>query len=250
MVIRPDQDTRSGTEQSVHIHFCEADRSPAAEDAAAVAALGLAVTLSSLDEAAPAGPALPVALMYLSARVAQDHARVWRARIEQARDAHVSLVVIALDDTPPPVRLTSAPLQRHSLSRAEYLRRLLADVLESLDRTGWVDDTLMQTRLVLDALVVSQAGGQTVIPPDFRGLITVGRSATCQISVASTFASRLHGCFRRSGDHYLYRDMSTNGTILYDGHEEILLHDDERELPAVGELRIGDVTLSFSTQPR
>ena len=237
-----------GTDRSVHVHFCNADRAAAEADAASVAALGLPVSLVPLEKPVPAEPALPVALVYLSAEAVRQQAQSWRERFERARAARVSVVVIALDDTPPPVRLTAAPLQRCSLSRTEYLRRLLADVLEALDRTGWVDDTLGRTRLIPNALVVSGAGSHSIIPPDFRGLVTVGRSSSCQISVASTFASRLHGCFRSGGDHYLYRDMSTNGTILYDGHEEILLHDDELRLPAVGELRIGDVSLSFSMQ--
>ena len=40
--------------------------------------------------------------------------------------------------------------------------------------------------------------------------------------------------------------MSTNGTVLIDGHEELLIHDDEQRLPQIGELRIGDVSLTFS----
>ena len=40
--------------------------------------------------------------------------------------------------------------------------------------------------------------------------------------------------------------MSRNGTVLVDRHEEVLLKDEEHELPAAGELRIGDVTLAFA----
>jgi pSer/pThr/pTyr-binding forkhead associated (FHA) protein len=94
-------------------------------------------------------------------------------------------------------------------------------------------------------LIVTCAGKEYVIPTDYEGLATVGRGVSCQICVDSSFASRLHGCFRCTQEQFTYRDMSSNGTTLLEGHEEVLVHDDEVPLPKHGSLRIGDTVLSF-----
>ena len=102
------------------------------------------------------------------------------------------------------------------------------------------------TLIVPRSLLVTNGTSEHLIPPDFRGLVSVGRSESCQICIDSTFASRLHGCLRTDGQLFLYRDMSTNGTLLLGGHEELLVHDEEVSLLPKGGLRIGDVVLKFA----
>jgi predicted component of type VI protein secretion system len=103
-----------------------------------------------------------------------------------------------------------------------------------------------RTRIRDQALVVSYAGRDYVVPPDFHGLFAIGRGASCQIVVDSMIVSRLHGCIRVSDDCFAYRDTSSNGTVLLAGHDETLVHDSEVALPETGALKIGDVMLPFS----
>lgn len=232
----------------MHLHYCRADHAAVTEDAGAIADAGLRVELAPLESLAPTFAEKPTMVLYWSSACVRDEAS-FLDRIDRAHARRLPVVLVALDTTSVPPQRAGTPLYRDGASQ-EYLNHLLAAVLESLDRTGWGNggDPLARTRIVPSALVVTHAGRDSVIPPDFRGLVTVGRSESCQISIDSTFASRLHGCFRSGGDHYLYRDMSTNGTVIFDGHDELLLHGDEHRLPAVGELRIGDVALTFATE--
>jgi predicted component of type VI protein secretion system len=99
------------------------------------------------------------------------------------------------------------------------------------------------------ALVVSYAGREYVVPPDFQGLFAIGRGASCQIVLDSKIVSRLHGCIRVTDGRYAYRDTSSNGTIVTLGHDETLVYDEEIDLPETGALRIGDLVLHFRTWP-
>lgn len=100
-----------------------------------------------------------------------------------------------------------------------------------------------------NGLVVRCEGREYVIPSHFRGLFAIGRGPQCEIVLDSQVVSRLHGCIRATGSGFSYRDMSSNGTILLDGHDEKLLHDDEVSLPDQGALRIHDYLLAFRRQP-
>ena len=222
-----------------------ADRREVLEDGQAIEALGMAVSYQPFSsagdrESEPVNPSV----LYLSSALDASERLILEHQLLKGRGR--THLLVTLDATPHP-EAAMVTLPRDRLSRKAYYRQLLGELLEVLDRTGWNRKSETDlTRIVPSALVVVGAGKSSIIPPDFDGLVTIGRSTTCQISVASDFVSRLHGCIRCAGDHYLYRDMSTNGTVLIDGHEELLIHDDEQRLPVAGELRMGDVSLSFS----
>jgi len=102
------------------------------------------------------------------------------------------------------------------------------------------------TRMQSRALILRHAGRDYVVPPDFNGLFSIGRSNSCQITLDSSIVSRLHGCIRVTGGTYVYRDTSSNGTVIIDGHDEILVHEAEIALPDAGALKVADVMLHFS----
>lgn len=103
------------------------------------------------------------------------------------------------------------------------------------------------TRIQARALVLRYAERDYVVPPDFHGLFAIGRGSSCQITVQSNIVSRLHGCIRVDADgRYSYRDTSSNGTIMIDGHDETLVQEEEVLLPESGVLKIGDTLLPFS----
>lgn len=110
---------------------------------------------------------------------------------------------------------------------------------------GGSDETLIHP----GGLVVRCEGRDYVIPPDFRGLFAIGRGPMCEIVLDSQVVSRLHGCIRATESGFRYRDMSSNGTIVMDGHDEKLLHEDEVILPDSGALRIHGFLLAFRRQP-
>lgn len=105
------------------------------------------------------------------------------------------------------------------------------------------------TRLQPEALIMTHGARQFVIPPDFKGLFAIGRHSSCQILLDSTVVSRLHGCVRVAGAAYVYRDTSSNGTVLLDGHDETLVQQSEVVLPESGSLRIGAELLHFHRRP-
>lgn len=104
------------------------------------------------------------------------------------------------------------------------------------------DPTMIQPH----ALVLSHAGRSYVVPPDFQGLFAIGRGASCQIVLDSSIVSRLHGCIRVANGGYRYRDTSSNGTVVINGHDETMVQEAEIELPEAGTLKIGDVLLAFT----
>lgn len=101
------------------------------------------------------------------------------------------------------------------------------------------------TRIHTGALIVRYGEREFVIPAHFGGLFAIGRGASCQIVLDSSVVSRLHGCIRAGAGGFLYRDTSSNGTILLNGHDETLIQESEVPLPDAGALRIGDELLRF-----
>lgn len=101
------------------------------------------------------------------------------------------------------------------------------------------------TRIHTGALIVRYAEREFVIPAHFGGLFAIGRGPGCQIVLDSSVVSRLHGCIRVCNGVFLYRDTSSNGTILLNGHDETLVQDAEIPLPEAGTLRIGEERLRF-----
>jgi glycine betaine catabolism B len=105
-----------------------------------------------------------------------------------------------------------------------------------------------RTQIQPRALVVSYDGRDYVVPPDFQGLFAIGRGTSCQIVLDSRIVSRLHGCIRVTHGRYVYRDTSSNGTVVVKGHDETVVQDSEIELEESGLLRIGDTVLHFRTR--
>jgi hypothetical protein len=236
--------------------FCaDGDRAAADRDLAELEMFGLRCALTAVDSE-PSNAQWPIdtiGLVYLSPLV---HGRTLRrlfAYLSQAGQAGQPLIAVVLDQGAMPGPSHQAPfsrvVMRNEASHSHFISVLGAAVLEELDRTGLSERLASdadETRWLPGCLVVNDGRKDHVIPTDYRGLVTVGRSSTCQICVVSTFASRLHGCLRYDGQQYLYRDTSRNGTLLYDGHEEVLVQDAEIELPEDAELRIGDVSLRLT----
>ena len=241
------------------------DRSLAKVDLGVIDRLGIAVGLSLLDPGCDGwvqrvGPGT-VVVAYLSSACAEPQIHsLLVEQIDAALGRPLPVLGIELDESAAALLKTRLILrvERHCLSAQEYQRQLYGLVLECADRTGYnrvpepgsapASAKEEETRIYPHALIVSDGASEIVIPPDFRGLVTLGRSETCQLSLNSSFASRMHGALRSDGERYLYRDMSRNGTLLYDGHEEFLLHDEECQLPLKGELRIGEITLRLLTK--
>ena len=233
----------------------ERDAALAHGDGAVLERLGLSTRVLEIGDTMPPLAVLSdsIGLVYLSEGIKGHSARDFFAFLQHAARAQQSLIGIAIDESDE-IAETNLALFERVIARGYdpepmFSSELSAAVLEELDRTGWGSSLAEggdETRFLPESLVVTCAERTFVIPLDFRGLVTVGRSPTCQIPVPSDFASRLHGCFRVDGIRYLYRDMSRNGTLLYDGHEELLVQDTECELPENAELRIGDVILRLA----
>ncbi|CAN0502840.1 unnamed protein product, partial [Scytosiphon promiscuus] len=96
------------------------------------------------------------------------------------------------------------------------------------------------------ALVLKHGDVELVVTDDFRGLVTLGRGAGCEITLQSPQVSRLHGCIRATAEGYAYRDISSNGTTLVAMHEEVLVCDEEKLLPEQGSLRLGGLEVHFA----
>lgn len=202
------------------------------------------------------GPGQTIRVLFLSeACLAQGFAQqlqhsAWPAYVSS------SSLVVHLQPMPPANALVTSLAQLPLLlaytdSNDAFQLRLAKALLELLDDHAdalvpVAEDSDNSTRMLPASLVISYAGQEHVIPQDFRGLVTVGRGASCQICLDSSFVSRLHGCFRCHNSQFSYRDMSSNGTVLLYGHEEVLLREMEVDLPASALLRIGDIELSIA----
>jgi hypothetical protein len=75
--------------------------------------------------------------------------------------------------------------------------------------------------------------------------VTIGRAASCGITLADSRVSSEHGQLKRQGDSYVYLDLkSTNGSfLLVEGREERLRSG--QALVDGDELRLGGTTLKF-----
>ncbi len=102
-----------------------------------------------------------------------------------------------------------------------------------------------ETRLLPDVLIIQYEDRKSLVPADFSGRYTIGRGQDCQLKVNSDFISRHHGFIVSDRGAFRYRDQSRNGSVLKSSDGEQLVHVSEVTLPNSGELRIGNVTISF-----
>lgn len=97
---------------------------------------------------------------------------------------------------------------------------------------------------------VLSGGGEDALGRRFElrggGETTVGRSASCTLTLSDPCLSRLHAAFERRGDEWWLRDLgTTHGSYVNDARvSEALLRDGDL-------LRLGETVLRFSeTRPR
>ncbi len=146
---------------------------------------------------------------------------------------------------PARIRAQGLAVNRTSSADARVQLQVLRFVLNRLE-WAWGRQRDQATILLPAMLSIEYNGQQSKIPAKFDGLIAVGRSSHCQIQLASNYVSRMHGCFQATAEGFSYRDTSQNGTVLVQGHEEIVLHESEVLLTGRGVLHIGDQVLSFN----
>ena len=78
-----------------------------------------------------------------------------------------------------------------------------------------------------------------------RDSLTIGRDATCGITIADDQASRLHCTIERRQDKWFLIDHSTNGTyVSVDGSEEVLVQREEFTLTGRGRIACGQPSVS------
>jgi hypothetical protein len=143
---------------------------------------------------------------------------------------------------------TQESLAAYTMTRQQVQLSLLRAALQATERLTKDTRPVSNPTLVGSnalKITLSDAETEVLVPYGFSGLVTVGRSDSCQIHLNSTYVSRMHGCFRWLAMGFRYRDMSQNGTVLIQRHEEIIVHNDEVILEGSGSLRMGDFLLSF-----
>lgn len=140
------------------------------------------------------------------------------------------------------IKVAGLTLEHQAVRCCQAILRALDLLLERNTSHEWDRGT----ELLPESLLLHCAHQTSTLPSDYGGLFTIGRGQTCQLQIDSTYASRLHGCFRVCDGAFTYRDMSSNGTRLLIGHDERIVHDEEVPLTRVGALRIGNVEINFS----
>ena len=237
----------------VSVHHAQVDAGRIEPHLSALRALGISLHTLALDADSerPASSGFDLYYLSSSAMLAPCEQRL-RTRLQQGTPRASLLVFLDAVELAADWDERLRPfksLAGYSAASGQLMRKLTRTVLETIDEISGAtiseytpeDATLM----LPSALVISCDGNDFLVPQDFMGLVTLGRGANCQIRLDSSFVSRLHGCFRSSSEGFHYRDLSSNGTTLLQGHEEALLHDDEVVLPAQCALRVGDRIVSL-----
>jgi len=82
--------------------------------------------------------------------------------------------------------------------------------------------------------------GRTIVLPQERKALVLGRDATADLVVAERMASRMHCEIEQRQDKFFLADRSANGTYLtLDGSEEIVLRREESMLRGHGFIALG-----------
>ncbi len=162
----------------------------------------------------------------------------------QSAFAH-QFMLLDLDATAPQrVRAQGLSVDVNTHNAARVQLQVMRFALQRLE-WGWGRSDNTPTEFLPATLKLTFSGRGLQVPADFDGLIAVGRSSSCQVQLVSDYVSRLHGCFQVTAEGFSYRDMSRNGTVLVQGHEEIVLHESETLLTGAGSLRVGDQQVGF-----
>ena len=166
--------------------------------------------------------------------------------MSELHDRQQHFCLLDLDGSAPDdVKLAKRYLDTIRTPHARVQLQLLRFVLDGIERQ-WLTQLDDSTQIIPAALRLSFNGKEISVPPDFDGLISVGRGTSSQVRLESSYVSRLHGCFRFAAGRFTYRDMSQNGSMLIVGHEEQMLFNEEAPLQGSGWIRIGDQSISFT----
>ncbi len=238
---------------AIVVHMAETLAQPAAEQASAALALvqrlGLSIETAWLQNAAPA-PSAAVHLLVLDRDTATSQADLIVRRFEHPPGEVLTLMLEPLVQLSRklPLCCQERLLDLSRLSPEHQPVRVALGALQLLDTayTAVANATAEPaTSMLPQSLLIRCEEREHRIPPDYGGLFTIGRGVSCQLQIESTYASRLHGCFRVCDGAFTYRDMSSNGTRLLVAHDEHIVHDEEVVLANVGALRIGGVEIRF-----
>ena len=237
----------------IETHFAQADEAQVESSLRMIRQIGFGVNLYPLS-ATPAdtqltGYSARLLTIFYESKATHTTARLLE-RMQQACEAQSGYLVVRLDATCAAPGPDDSHLQIMAYAmHTEHLRlRLAKAVLQTLDNlleSNFADDTTVLS----ESLHIQYGEKQVLMPREFSGLITIGRGTSCQIQIESGLVSRMHGCFRWLGDAFSYRDMSQNGSVLIQKHEEVLVHNTEVELAGTGVIRVGDASVSFSNTP-
>ncbi len=135
-------------------------------------------------------------------------------------------------------------LIRYAIAEPAYHDKLLQAARHLANPPDHVAD-IPETRLLPDVLIIEYEDRRNLVPADFGGRYTIGRGQDCQLKVDSDFISRHHGFITSDHGAFRYRDQSRNGSVLKSSDGEQLIHVSEVTLPSSGQLKIGNVTISF-----
>lgn len=178
---------------------------------------------------------------------------ICRQELDFALDENKPLLCVFLEQQAlsPGLRLSLGHrqgLHRYLLSESEFQQKLL-EAARHLVTPHRVPDTRDQgeplTRMLPDSLVLQFESREIVLPSSFDGFFSIGRSALCQLTIESPYASTQHGYIRCHRGEYHYRDESRNGTTLVTHEGESLVQNEEVALPRSGALQIGDILIRF-----
>jgi predicted component of type VI protein secretion system len=88
--------------------------------------------------------------------------------------------------------------------------------------------------------VLSYGGKDYTIDPT-RVPFTIGRDASCDLTIDSTFASRQHCKILFHNKNFILKDSSTNGTFMRTGGAPpVKLHDSMLSITSNGSIKLGE----------
>ena len=129
----------------------------------------------------------------------------------------------------------------HAVLKGSTAESMVYQVLWASDDLDVTTVNLQAARALpadLGSLLVSHAGGCARID-QLHPVLTIGRSADCDIVVDDMFASRRHATIKLRRPHFYLIDQSTNGTYVWMRGEEVHVLRSELLLDDAGEISLG-----------
>jgi len=84
-------------------------------------------------------------------------------------------------------------------------------------------------------------GGRDYIVDPIKTPFTIGRDASCDLTIDSSFASRQHCKILFHNKNFILKDSSTNGTFMRTGGAPpVKLHDSMLSLTSNGSIKLGE----------